>query len=359
MRKLKYLAALAAFPGLAAAQGAQQGPLATLETLPIERMCSAEGAIGYAFGATDGPPKLLDMPGMTDMRLNPAFAPFERAGIDSTTWSNRIYAANFTARFADSTTAVAAIQSIAGRFERLGWTADRGTSDEDAYERSTMSYIAPGTGEVHLYWPAGAVGADRKDGVRIELTRLGGEVTLSCKSLSLFADHVQEALGRLPDGVPKPAAPVLPFPRRPDPALCADPARRAELFASRPEDNELMRYVVQRTKFRERLVTWKMDRLRKSGKLSNEQMFELLSASLGEPAASKGMRDGLGLIGDMLGQLQAIAAAGEAKDDGASCRAVAKLIDLIEQIGAAVDPQWTAMEAAVEKEAARLGIRLD
>ncbi|HYD36071.1 MAG TPA: hypothetical protein VEA60_00555 [Allosphingosinicella sp.] len=359
MGKLKYFAALAALPGLAAAQRAPQDVSAGLESLPIERMCDAEGAIGYKFGATDGPPKIMDMPGVTDMRLNPAFAPFERAGIDSTTWSNRIYAANYVARFADTAAALAAIQTIAARFERLGWSADRGTTDEAAAERTTMSYIAPGAGEVHLYWPAGAAGAGRGDGVRIELTRLGTEVTFSCRSLPVFADHVQEALGRLPDGIPKPSAPILPLPKRPDAALCADPAQRAELFASRPEDSELMRYVVQRTKFRERLVTWKMDRLRKSGKLTDEQMTRLIMVSLDSPAAAKGAKAGLELLGDMLGQLDAVVAAGRAKDETASCGAVVKLVELTEKIGAAVDPQWTAMEAAVDREAARLGIGLE
>ena len=359
MGKLKYFAAFAALPGLASAQGMPQEVRAGLESLPIERMCGAEGALGYKFGATDGPPKIMNMPGATDMRLNPQFAPFERAGIDSTTWSNRIYATNYVARFADPATALAAIQAIAARFERLGWSTDRGTTDAAASERTTMSYIAPGAGEVHLYWPAGAAGAGRTDGVRIELTRLGTEVTFSCKSLPDFANHVQEALGRLPDGIPRPTAPVLPLPKRPDAALCADPAQRAKLFASRPEDSELMRYVVQRTKFRERLVAWKVDRLRKSGKLTDEKMMQLIMSSLDSPAAAKGAKAGLDLLGDMLGQLDALAAAGRAKDETASCHAILKLVDLTEKIGAAVDPQWTSMEAAVDKEAARLGIRLE
>ena len=359
MGKLKYFAALAALPAMASAQGTPQEGRQGLESLPIERMCGAEGAIGYKFGATDGPPKMMNMPGATDLRLTPEFAPFERAGIDSTTWSNRIYAANYVARFADPAAALAAIQTIAARFERLGWSADRGTTDEAASERTTMSYIAPGAGEVHLYWPAGAAGAGRTEGVRIELTRLGTDVTFSCKSLPIFADHVQEALGRLPDGIPKPTAPVLPLPKRPDAALCADPAQRAELFASRPEDSELMRYVVQRTKFRERLVTWKMDRLKKSGKLTDEKMMQLIMASLDSPAAAKGAKAGLDLLDDMLGQLDAIAAAGRAKDEPGSCRAILKLVELTEQIGAAVDPQGTAMETAVDQEAARLGIRLE
>jgi len=359
MGKLKYFAALAALPGLAGAEVTPRQADAGLESLPVERMCGAEGAIGYRFGATDGPPKMMAMPGATDMRLDPIFAPFERAGIDSTTWSNRIYAANYVARFADPAAALAAIQAIAKRFERLGWSADRGTTDEAASERTTMSYVAPGPGEVHLYWPAGAAGADGGDGVRIELSRLGTEVTFSCKSLPFFADHVQEALGLLPDGIPRPSAPLLPLPARPDSRLCADPARRAELFASRPEDSELMRYVVQRTKFRERLVTWKMDRLRKSGKLSDAQMMKLVMSGLDSPAAAKGGQAALDLLGDMLGQLDAVAAAGRAKDEAASCRAVVALIELTEKIGVAVDPQWTAIETAVDKEAARLGIRLD
>ena len=281
---------LAALAGMAAVSAAQTGGDASadpLEAVPIERMCGAEGVLGYRFGGTDSPPKLVDFPGTTPLRLPPAFAPFARAGIDSTKWSNRTYAATYEAELADDDAALAAIERLAGRFERLGWTAERGVSDEDAAERATMTYTPPGRGEVHLYWPAGATGPDRRDGVRIALTRLDNQLTLTCTSLSLFQDHVEEALGRLPAGIPRPVEPHLPLPARVDAATCSDPGKRAALLAAHPDDADPMtRYVAERMKYRERLVTWKIDRLRKSGKLTDDQMMKLALSALDDPASA-------------------------------------------------------------------------
>lgn len=359
-RGLWLLAPAIAASSAAAAQPADRTPATSaLATLPAETMCNIDGAIGYKFGATNGPPQLF-MPGMTSLRLAPRFAPFERAGIDSTMWSNRIYQATYVMQLPGKEAALAAIQQLAARFQELGWTADRGVSDEDAAARSLfLTYRAPGAGEVHLYWPAGTVGADRKDGVRVQLTQLAGEVTLSCISIPLFLDHVNEALGNLPPGTPKPVEPSLPLPKEVDVSTCADQAKRDAFLATRPEDNALMRHTMERAKFRERLVTWKLDRLKKSGKLSREEVTKLLFSGLSDPKAQSGMAAGLGLIGGMMDDVEQVMRAEKGKDDVAACRALIGMTARFEKIGPAVDPQWKAIEAAIDKEAVRLGVSLD
>lgn len=361
MTKLKYLLAVSAgMATMAAGQTQDAGSGDPLGALPIERMCSAEGALGYRFGATDSPPKLVDFPGTTPMRLSPAFAPFARAGIDATKWSNRTYAATFEAELADEEAALAAIERLARRFEQLGWTAERGVSDEDMAARATMLYIPPGRGEVHLYWPGGATGPTRRDGVRIALTRLGRQLTFSCTALELFRDHVEEALGHLPDGTPKPLEPRLPIPERVDAATCADPVKRAALLARHPDDADpMMRYVTERAKYRERLVTWKLDRLTKSGKFTGDQMTKLVLSALAEPGANAGMEAGLALLSGIFQDLGEAARAGEAKDDVRVCAALLRMFDKVEQISAAVEPQWRALEGVADREAARIRLSFD
>lgn len=280
-------ATFCAMPAPAAAS-----PVAAIAQVPIERMCGPDGVLGYRFGATDGPPNQSPFPGMTSMQLPPEFAPFDRGGLDSTKWSERIYAANYVAQRPDEESALAVIVELARRFEQLGWTADRGVSEEDAAARTTIAYIAPSPGDVHLYWPAGATGPERKHGVRIQLMRLGSEVNFSCTDLALFGEHLEEALGRLPEGTPRPVEPVLAIPPEIDPGTCDDPAKRAALLASRPEDSELIRYLNQRSRYRERLVAWKMDRLKKAAGLSESQAMEITVAGLSDPAAAGAWRRG-------------------------------------------------------------------
>lgn len=358
MKKLNYLLALAAAtPSPAAAQAHAPSTREMIAALPVEDMCSAEGALGYRFGATDGPPKLLDVPGVADMDLHPRFAPFDRGGIDSTKWSDRIYAVIYTTHIPDDAAALATMEQIAQRFEQLGWSVERGP-DEDASEPSTLSDLASGVEEIRLYPPPGAGGVERADSVRIDLTRFLDEVRLACSSTPFYELHVGEAFGNLPQGTPKPVPPVLALPARPDPAICSDPIRRRELLASRPGDNALVRYAIRRGKFGERLVTWKMDRLKKSGKLPEGRAMELVAAGFSDPRARKGVEANRSLVRDLLSVVGAIAA-DDGNDEAASCAHLLQLIAITENAGNAVGPQWAAIDAAVEKEAARLGVSLD
>jgi hypothetical protein len=131
------------------------------------------------------------------------------------------------------------------------------------------------------------------------------------------------------------------------------------MAASRPDDHELMRYAIRTTDHRERLVTWKMDRLKKSGKLSSERALELITSSFDDPAAARRMDSGLALLGEMGTLLGKVAAASDASDDDAACRGAIDMLLTVEKIAAAVEPQWAAMERIIDKEAERLGVSLE
>ncbi|HEX8257040.1 MAG TPA: hypothetical protein VF589_05365, partial [Allosphingosinicella sp.] len=150
--------------------------------------------------------------------------------------------------------------------------------------------------------------------------------------------------GPLPPGTPKPVEPSLPLPKRIDISVCADQAKRGAFLATRPEDDAFMRHTMERAKFRERLVTWKLDRLKKSGKLSDDEVMKLAQSGLSDPAAEAGMAASMDLLSDMMADIEQVMRAEEAKDDAAACRAFVSMMEKFEKIGPVVDRQWNAME---------------
>ena len=77
MKLLPYFAAVAAVLFAPAAQAQERAQpltpalLAQIDALPIDAMCSPQGALGHAFGSTDLPPSLftMSMPGLDDTPL--------------------------------------------------------------------------------------------------------------------------------------------------------------------------------------------------------------------------------------------------------------------------------------------------
>jgi hypothetical protein len=328
-------------------------------TIPIETMCGRDGAFQYRFGASDGPPMPTGMPGLANVTLTPRYAPFTRAAIDSTRWSKRIYRFSYDVVLRDRRAALAAIATLAARFEQAGWTREPPGADADGDE-NLMGHLPPGEGEAHLYSDPAAVGRSDGEGVRVELSALGEELSFVCVSIPLMEDQIGEVMGRLPPGTPRPVEPVIALPPGLGGTDCADPAARAKLAAFSPSDPDpLTRQVLARADYRERLVTWKMDRLRKSGKVSPERSFELLSAAFENPAAARGGLAGLELLDSMMADFQRLEAAARANDEQGQCVALVAMFGRLEGIGRAVDPQWTAIEAAIDAEAKRLGVSLE
>src|SRR5687767_14887523 len=175
------------YPALAAAlDGA-----GWVETLPIETMCSADGALHHPFGATDLPPRLIQTPGMGRTPLPTGYGPFTHVSLDGTKWSGKFYEASYATELDSPEAVLAAISGLAERFEKAGWIALRG-DDVDPDAEVGMTDILPGPGEVMLFSDAEGMKPESRTGLRVWLSRMGNELTLACSNLPLFGEHMSE-----------------------------------------------------------------------------------------------------------------------------------------------------------------------
>lgn len=329
---------------------------AAIDALPVDTMCSTRGAYQYEWAATNLPPSPFAMPGMNRIGLPPSAAPFQRVALDASKWSNRFYRADYEFPIASRPDALAIVQRIAGHFRKRGWIEKPGVAEPGG----SMIDMEPGLGEVNFYSAASAMDGDKRSGVRVALSYTMGAVHFECTDMAGMIVHAGEAFGDLPDGIARPQPPVTPPPAALDPVACTTPAGLAAVDAiAGGEPDAMMRYVGERVRYHERIVTWKNDRLKKSGKVSAARLSAITMAGL-----VRGSADGnpMAAITPVLAMFDHAAEVGRLKQAGdapGACRAAVKLLRGFGTIDAVTTKQWRAMEAAIDTEAARVGVSLD
>lgn len=356
------LAQLVALPLLAMAVAqtppvaAPATPDAAIDALPLERMCSARGAMQYDFGTTDIPPSNSTIPGTDIYKTPEALRPFTAVAIDGTKWSRRFYRAEYKAQMADRTAATAMVQRLAARIRERGWIEQKHVEGADG----PMIDPPPDPGEARFYSAATAMSGPTREGVRVSIQYWGGELIFECTDMALMADHGREAFGDLPEGTPRPVPPATLRPASLAPAICATPEGRAEIEGHLGNKSQpMMRHVIERTSYGDRIVTWKSDRLKKSGKVSAKRLLDL--AMIGLESGSPG--------GDPLAGFEAIAAMFKSAaaydklvrsgDAVGACRSAVNLFKQFEPIERTTMARWAAMEKALDDEAKRVGVSWD
>lgn len=326
---------------------------AQIDALPMVAMCNTENALGYGFGKTDAPVSLLPM-GLETRGLSPTALPFKRASLSNTKWSQRYIGATYSFDAGDKATALAAIQRVAEHFRKLGWIERKGGVEDDG----PMIDFPPGPGEVAFYSAETArVGPGRK-GIRASLTLLGSEVSFSCEDMAMWEVQFAEAFGTLPEGTPRPVAPESIRPEAINPQICVAAEGQAQIraYAKTDDTDAMTRFLLERSNYAERLTTWKSDRLKKSGKVSDDRLLELALSGLqtgGDPLA------GLAVVGEMLEMAEEITKQEKAGNSEAACRAGVRMLGSLQKIDKTVSAQWAAMNAALDAEAKKLGVSLD
>lgn len=111
--------------------------------------------------------------------------------------------------------------------------------------------------------------------------------------------------------------------------------------------------------YRERLVEWKTDRLRQSGKVSADRLATIALEALDQPGITENMGKGMEVLGGMIEDLGKIAELEKAGDEQGACTAVLNMLGRMPEIEKAVDPQWDAIEKMLDAEAVRVGVSLD
>ncbi|WP_447725351.1 hypothetical protein [Sphingomonas koreensis] len=338
------------------ASGGPEAGLAMIDTLPLDRMCSTRGALQYDFGSTDIPPSISTIPGSDVYKAPDALRPFTGIAIDGTKWSRRFYRAEYKAQVADKAAGTAMVQRLAARIRERGWIEKAHAEGADG----PMIDPPPSPGEARFYSAASAMEGARRQGVRISIEHWGGQLILECTDMALMADHGREVFGDLPEGTPRPVPPATPRPTALDPAICATPEGRAGIEGHLGNKSQpMMRYVLERTSYGDRIVTWKSDRLKKSGKVSSKRMLDLAMSGLRGGSAGGDPLAGLSAITAMLRHAAAYDRLARAGDPEGACRSAISLFKQFGPIERTTMAQWAAMEKALDDEAKRVGVSWD
>ncbi len=334
------------FFALIAGLSAQTVPAPSFNKLPVERMCSAQGALGHSFGET-GVPGAGSGIGADRTDLAPEFQPFTDVQLVETKWSHRFAGATYELYFEVPAAAKQAEAALIARLGAAGWTGYNG-------QKAARGLV--------LYSDESARNAE---GGAIAIVSIGGKyLKFECTSMTLSPAILDEAVGKLPDDLAKPMPPVLALPAEIDPQSCTTESGRAAaeaLLKGKPET--FTRYVVAHADYRDRLTQWKLDRLRKTGKYSPEQLLVFAMAGLkagqpdGDPAG--GVRDSFAPFMAMMGDAEKLEPVLKSGDKEAICRGTLQMMRHLKDIDAVVLPQWLAMQAAIDAEAKRAGISLE
>jgi len=358
-KSVSILAALASLcmTGFAIAQQARPlaDPAAQLSAIPLDMLCSTQGANGVRFGNTDLPPSGFNVPGMDKRDAPETLRPFTTLALDATKWSNRFYKATFEMPASDAD-APPLIAQLAGRFRSAGWNERKPSGNG-----GSLLDPASGPGDVQFYSAASAMSGAAHKAVRLTIGHVLGAFSVECTDMALLELHAKEALGDLPPGTPRPQPPTLPPPATLDPAICATPAGRAEVEAvtGSGKPNALIRYAGARNNYGDRLTAWKLDRLKKTGKVSKDRLLTLMMNGMSAGSQGGNPMAAFERFIKVLDQVSEAAKSGKAGNAEGECRAAVALFRGLEEIDRINGSQWRAMDRALDAEAKRLGVSLD
>jgi len=344
------LAVVAAMPSPALAQDGE----APLTPEQIAQMCSARGAFQYDFGQTGVPgSSRLESDIGRGLALPDTYAPFTKAQPRSTEWSGKFMEMAYTYHELDEEAAWTVIDAIAGELEGLGWTPV-----DMPFEKAPIYLMGYGGETLFQTIPAGA---DAKQRVLLSLDYSLGEVSLTCGRDDLLRAHADEAFGELPEGTPRPTVPEIAVPVIRNEADCDDPAIAAQVRAMLDNGgaDDFTAVMIARTKWRDRLTSWMLWKLDKSGKIKPDELIKLSFSSIGDASPGGDPFATFGMLEELFPVLDGVAKAEEAKDTAALCRSFIPFHAWIAKIDAITLKQTEAVQARLTAEAKRLGVSFD
>jgi len=340
-------------PVPALASAAEDAPPAMPDAAALTRMCSPAGTLQFAFGESGvpGSSKLEASLGQ-GFRLPEPFAPFADAQPRATEWSGRLM--EMTYKAAMSREAAAAYQPrLADALAAAGWiAADMADGNEPLY---LMGYSGGRT----FAKPVSEGGVATRVLAHVDYGM--GELTLACGRDDLLMAHAKEALGELPSGTPRPAVPDVPLPPVQVAEDCKDPAKLAAVTAALADrkSDSYTGIMLARTTWRDRLTAWMVWKLESSGKISKDRLFKLILSSAGSASPGTDPLAALKMLPELLGKVEAIAKAEDARDQPGMCLAVVDFRSFMAKADAITLGQTKATQAALTAEAARLGVSFD
>ena len=342
---------LLAAPALAAQPAtAEETPVPTAATL--ERMCSAAGAYQYTFGQTGVPGSSKLMRTFSKGFPLPATAaPFDHAKPWSTEWSDRFLAMEYTAPLLDEDALGLFAIDLDAALTEAGWELKPADYDPPLY-----MMIAAGD----WTWTKPDPGAPEPAELVLGLTSGLGDLVLTCGRSDLMLAQVQEALGELPPGTPRPLEPTLPIAPVPTVADCARPEVAAEIdaFLESGQPGSFTRSILARADYQGRLSQWMMWRLEQAGASRDELIRMAMDAAMLDGGA-QGLSASLDTFMELLPVIGKLGEAKDAADRDTVCHAFVDVTAIYSRLADNAAAQTRALVETYRKEAPRFGVDPD
>jgi hypothetical protein len=342
--KMTNLLVAAAF-GVSNPAFAQTDLTAQINALPLSEMCSKTGAMGQKFGATDLTPSTMLSRGAANLPLELRFAPFDKYGLSTTKYSNKMYEAVFNS-IIDQELTEDSLKAIAARFVASGWTPVK-TEDQTFDIELNLNPENEPDGY----------------GIRVTLQPLEGGVMLTCQNVALLEEHYAEATGGYPANLPRPAPPIS---RQETAAIavpvsCDDPASSKQAIDAFKNGEWMASHTVTAEEdYQERLAAWKSSKLVASGKVERtalaERQLQLLASNGAIDALNKNVDD----FSKLLPEIEKLEKLEKSGDTVALCRGIERLKSQLTGFATNAsannkDP-WAATHKFLDAEAMRLGV---
>lgn len=321
--------------------GLQTGTAAAQEPLDFAAMaaqCRTERAGFWPFGA-----KLTVLLAATNV------GPYDKGRARTTSWSDRVASVELTVEQEDESVGKAQEQALVAAFEAAGWTRveDPATIDIGLILiESNHVLMPPGHAD-----PANAP-------VFAGVSWLPGTLRLTCTSAEWTRRDRAEMDGELADGSPRPAPLPAITAVRPSKDSCADPAYVADIDALFDSDasDEWFNQSAMRSRQAQRLEVWMHWKLRKLGKLSDEQIWEIENRAVEPEPEDPNARMAEGM--EMLALLPEIQGAKSSGDKAALCLLYVRIVDLIALADQRRLDRWGRIESLYLEAAAVAGVDL-
>jgi hypothetical protein len=307
-------------------------------------LCPSLGKTGLLFGE----PSSRQNPEFVEHlhRPWPRHAPFADAALEFTPWSDRLAAVVYRAAGGNADANRLWGEELEKSLRQAGWM------DSDRSDLMSATAIAPKLFEMSFETPKG------RRTIVLEFDVSAG-LMLRCGDAELLKLSRNERDGELEPASPRPLA-VAPSPTMPLPTLsgCSDPGvlkafkTPGHVEEKVPALRRLMEggfQIADQKRQVERLHTWLVWRLRTSGQVSEDRIWQVEEAAA--PADSKDGAAGLlNLLNAAGGDFQSH------NGPGAFCRSVIGLVVGTVEMDKHEIVRWAKINAALEVEARKLGV---
>lgn len=326
---------------------------AAVATIPLDRLCSAEGALDLRFGdRVDGAQKGNQSEPLL-RELDALLLPFDYAELGYSRYSQKLSTIGYLATFSSADAASEAAEILVDKAQALNWNLVAQPRDvEGLFEYSFSSK------------------PEQADPVASDETMLSisvdeASVSIRCENAALATVQLNEAFGKMPVGMPKPQlvdyqASISSFTEND----CDDPAKRSAFEADISAGNKaVFSPNWSRLTFEEDLVNWKIMKLTSSGKTDFDRINGQIIGLFDNTDSKETMESSMRILEDFGDELESL----DSQDIAATCRATLKMLKRSEDISAprfevkgdAITPQWQATHEMLDKEAKRLGVSFD